>query len=301
MPYSIRNSIILAVLLVIFSGGGGTYVYWHQKKQMNSIEKERKQIHAQLGDVQNLYIKFEDLTRQVQTLNESWKMRPKTIPSLESATNTHHYLNEVLALSPEMDLNVQTAEKVEQNGCGYIRYHLTGQGSFHSMHRFIQFLEYGPRLMKLANVDIREVHTMVEERGEIVHTVQFDADLLAYYSEQQPFKDPVELPQLAEISLIDLKTNPFYSLVNPEIPPNAYDLPDAEKSTLLAVMKDRAFISDQHGELVVLTEGDEVYLGYVSKIMPERRQVLFILNKGGLAERFVLTVRFENQLQGLIK
>lgn len=301
MPYSIRNSIILAVLLVIFSGGGGTYVYWHQKKQMNSIEKERKQIHAQLGDVQNLYIKFEDLTRQVQTLNESWKMRPKTIPSLESATNTHHYLNEVLALSPEMDLNVQTAEKVEQNGCGYIRYHLTGQGSFHSMHRFVQFLEYGPRLMKLANVDIREVHTMVEERGEIVHTVQFDADLLAYYSEQQPFKDPVELPQLAEISLIDLKTNPFYSLINPEIPPNAYDLPDAEKSTLLAVMKDRAFISDQHGELVVLTEGDEVYLGYVSKIMPERRQVLFILNKGGLAERFVLTVRFENQLQGLIK
>ena len=301
MPYSIRNSIILAVLLVIFSGGGGTYVYWHQKKQMNSIEKERKQIHAQLGDVQNLYIKFEDLTRQVQTLNESWKMRPKTIPSLESATNTHHYLNEVLALSPEMDLNVQTAEKVEQNGCGYIRYHLTGQGSFHSMHRFIQFLEYGPRLMKLANVDIREVHTMVEERGEIVHTVQFDADLLAYYSEQQPFKDPVELPQLAEISLIDLKTNPFYSLVNPEIPPNAYDLPDAEKSTLHAFMKDRAFISDQHGELVVLTEGDEVYLGYVSKIMPERRQVLFILNKGGLAERFVLTVRFENQLQGLIK
>lgn len=301
MPYSIRNSIILLVLLVIFCGGGGTYIFWYQKKDLKTLKQERKKIHAQLGDVQNLYVRFEELTRQVQALNDAWKLRPKMIPTLESATETHHYLNSILGLSPEMDLNVLTQEKVDQNGCGYIRYHLAGQGSFHSMHRFLEYLEYGPRLMKLVNVDIREVHTMDEEHGEIVHTVQFDADLLAYFSEQPAFKDSANVPQLSEIALTDMKTNPFCSLVNPEIPPNAYDLPDVEKSTLLAVMKGRAFISDQHGELVMLVEGDEVYLGYVSKIMPERRQVLFILNKGGMVERYVLTVRFENQLQGLIK
>lgn len=301
MPYSVRNSIILIVLLVLFSGAGGTYIYWYQKKEIKKIEQERKKIHAQLGDVQNLYFKFEELTRQVAALNESWKLRPKTIPTYESATNTHHYLNTILALSPEMDLNVQTADQVNQNGCGYIRYHLAGQGPFHSLHRFLEYLEYGPRLMKLTNVDTREVHTVDEKHGEIVHTVQFDADLLAYFSEQQPFKDPSAAPEFSDIHLVDLKSNPFFSLVNPEIPPNAYDLPDVEQSTLLAVMKDRAFISDQHNELVMLTEGDEVYLGYVSKIMPERRQVLFILNKGGIVERYVLTVRFENQLQGLTK
>lgn len=301
MPYSIRNSILLTVLLVIFSGAGGTYVFWIQKKEMRTIEQERKKIHSQLGDVQNLYVKFEELTRQVQALNESWKMRPKTLPSLELATETHQYLNQILSLSPELDLNVQTMERVNQDGCGYIRYHLAGQGSFHSLHRFLEYLEYGPRLMKLTNVDIREVHTVDEKQGAIIHTVQFDADLLAYFSEQAPFKDPTILPQVSEIHLVDLKSNPFYSLVNPEIPPNTFDLPDVERSTLLAVMKDRAFISDQHGELVMLTEGDEVYLGYVSKIMPERRQVLFMLNKGGLIERYILTVKFENQLQGLTK
>lgn len=301
MAYSIRNSIILAVLLILFTGGGGTYVYWFQKKEATKIETERKKIRAQLGDVQNLYVKFEDLTRQVEALNESWKYRPKVIPSKESAINTHQYINEILAMSPEMDLNVQTMEKVEQNGCGYIRYHLAAQGSFHSAHRFIEYLEYGPRLMKLTGVDIREVHTVDEKHGEIVHTVQFDADLLAYFSDQRPFADPATVPQLSEIRLTDLSSNPFYSIVNPEIPPNTFDLPDVEKSTLLAVMKDRAFISDQHGELVLLNEGDEVYLGYVSRIIPERRQVLFVLNKGGMLERYVLTVRFENQLQGLAK
>ncbi len=301
MPYTIRNSILLTVLLAIFSGAGGTYVFWIQKKEMRTIEQERTKIHSQLGDVQNLYVKFEELTRQVQALNESWKMRPKTLPPLELATETHQYLNQILSLSPELDLNVQTMERVNQDGCGYIRYHLAGQGSFHSLHRFLEYLEYGPRLMKLTSVDIREVHTVDEKQGAIIHTVQFDADLLAYFSEQAPFKDPTILPQVSEVHLVDLKSNPFYSLVNPEIPPNAFDLPDVERSTLLAVMKDRAFISDQHGELVMLTEGDEVYLGYVSKIMPERRQVLFMLNKGGLIERYILTVKFENQLQGLTK
>jgi hypothetical protein len=29
--------------------------------------------------------------------------------------------------------------------------------------------------------------------------------------------------------------------------------------------------------------------------MPERRQVLFLLNKGGIIERFILTLRLDNQ------
>jgi hypothetical protein len=62
-------------------------------------------------------------------------------------------------------------------------------------------------------------------------------------------------------------------------------------------MKGRAFISDQNNQLIMLNEGDEVYLGYVSKIMPERRQVLFLLNKGGIIERFMLTLRFQNKIE----
>ena len=77
-----------------------------------------------------------------------------------------------------------------------------------------------------------------------------------------------------------------------------FNLPNVEKSTLLAIMKGRAFISDQSSKLVMLSEGDEVYLGYVSKIMPERRQVLFLLNKGGIIERYILTLSTENQFFG---
>jgi len=301
MPYAIRNSIILTVLIVLFTGAGGGYIYFVQTKKIESIEKERKQIREQLGDVRDLYNRLASAQERVNNLNEGWGHRPKTLPSLEVASRTNQYINEILAQGSDLDLNVFTQEKVEQDGCGYLRYHVAGQGSFEDFAKFVQYLEMGPRLMKLRNVDIREIHTLDDKLGILVHTVQFDADLLAFYSEQTPFADSVYIPTIAEMAVPSIAYNPFRSLINPEIPPNVYDLPDVEKSTLLAVMKGRAFISDQHNQLVMLTEGDEIYLGYVSRIMPERRQVLFLLNKGGIIERFVLTLRFENKLEDFKK
>ncbi|MDH7516101.1 MAG: hypothetical protein QHI48_09530 [Bacteroidota bacterium] len=296
MPYAVRNSIVLAVLLILFSGAGGAYIYLHQEKKIEQIKKERAALQEELGDVRDLYNRLANVQRRVQTLTEAWRQRPKDIPRMESASATNAYLNRILAFCPELDLNVLTQEKVEQDGCGYVRYHLSGQGPFFSLARLIQYIEHGPKLMKLSNVDIREVHTLDKEKGTILHTVQFDADLLAYYTEQAPFADSSSAKPVEEVTFKPIVYNPFLSLVNPEIPPNVYDLPDVEKSTLLAVMKGRAFINDQHNQLVMLTEGDEVYLGYVSKIMPERRQVLFLLNKGGIVERYILTLRFQTNM-----
>ncbi len=297
MPYAIRNSIILAVLLLLIVGVGSGYIYWHQDKELERITKQRATLRAELGDVGNLYNRLADVQMKVDLLNRSWSMRPKTLPSTETAALTNEYLNTILAMSPELDLNVVTHEKVDQEGCGYLRYHLAGQGPFNSLARLIQYLEHGPRLMKVANLDVRELHAVDDKLGVIVHTVQFDADLLAYFTTQEAFADSCAALPLELASFTAITANPFKSLVNPEIPPNVYDLPDAEKSTLLAVMKGRAFISDQNNQLIMLSEGDEVYLGYVSKIMPERRQVLFLLNKGGIIERYMLTLRFQNKLE----
>lgn len=297
MPYTVRNSIILAVLLLLLGGGSSGYIFLHQDKKIAQIEKERAALKSQLGDVGNLYNRLADVQMKVDLLNRSWSMRPKTMPSTETAALTNEYLNDILALSPELDLNVVTHEKVDQEGCGYIRYHLAGMGPFNSLARLIQYLEHGPRLMKVTNLDVREVHSVDDKLGVIVHTVQFDADLLAYFTTQEPFADSCAALPLERATFAAISANPFKSLVNPEIPPNVYDLPDVEKSTLLAVMKGRAFISDQNNQLIMLSEGDEVYLGYVSKIMPERRQVLFLLNKGGIIERFMLTLRFQNKLE----
>ncbi len=298
MPYAVRNSIILAVLILLIGGGGAAYIYFYQAPRIDELQAERDRIQQQLGDADDLFDRLVQVQERVEILNAAWRQRPKTLATEESASNTNIYLNEILAQSPELDLNVFTQEQVQQNGCGYTRYHLAGQGSFESFARLVQFLEFGPRLMKLRNFDVREVHSVDDEHGRITHTVQFDIDVLAYYSEQLPFADSLDTPSVASTVFPPISYDPFRSLVIPEIPPNTFDLPNVENSTLLAIMKGRAFISDQKNQLVMLSEGDEVYLGYVSKIMPERRQVLFMLNKGGIIERYILTLRLENQYLG---
>lgn len=298
MPYAIRNSIVLIVLLVLAGGGGAAYIFFYQEPRIEELEDERRQIHEQLGDADDLFDRLISVQERVEVLNASWRQRPKTMPNEEIASSTNAYLNDILVMSSTLDLNVFTQEQIPQNGCGYVRYHLAGQGEFESFARLVQYLEYGPRLMKLTNFDVREVHMVDEERGRIMHTVQFDIDLLAYYSEQVPFADTLAVLSLASTNFAPISHDPFTSLITPEIPPNTFDLPNVEKSTLLAIMKGRAFISDQNSQLIMLSEGDEVYLGYVSRIMPERRQVLFLLNKGGIIERYMLTLRLENQFFG---
>jgi hypothetical protein len=279
---------------VLIAGGGGFYVLYLQAKQIRDIEQERALIRSELGDVNELNARLAMVRARVEVLDEAWSMRPKTMPATEKASITNMYLNEILTLSPELDLNVLTQEMVEQDGCGYVRYHLAGEGPFDSFARLVQYLEYGPRVMKLKNLDVREFHKVDEDLGVIAHLIQFDADLYAYYTPQTLFADSAALVPLAETNFPLITYNPFRSLVTLEIPPNSQNLLEPENSTLYAITKDFAFVYDQNNQTVKLQEGDEVYLGYVSKIIFDRQQVEFLLNKGGIQERYVLTLKAKN-------
>jgi hypothetical protein len=297
MSYVVRNSVVLGLFILLVGGGGFSYIYFFQVKQIKKFEKESRETREKLGDVSNLNERLDQAQKRFDGLSMLWKRRPKIMPASEEAGATNAYLNSIIALCPQLDVNVFTHETVKLDKCGYVHYHLAGQGPFPSLLRMFKYIELGPRLIKITNPDIREVHTLDSKTGFISHTVQFDADILAYYSDQPAMADSSGVVPIEQTIVRLNRTNPFYSIINPEIPPNVDELPDAEKSTLLAVMKDRAFINDQKNELVMLVEGDEVYLGFVSKIMPERKQVQFMLNKGGLMERYVLTLKFETKFE----
>ena len=58
-------------------------------------------------------------------------------------------------------------------------------------------------------------------------------------------------------------------------------------------MPNKALIADNSGKIHELAEGDRVYLGYLNKINVEKNEVGFVLNKGGIVERFTLKIRFK--------
>ena len=97
---------------------------------------------------------------------------------------------------------------------------------------------------------------------------------------------------LAEFVENDLRTGPiydaFYPLIRNEIPPNVDELLDVQGAKLLALIPEGAFIADTHGNTYLVWEGEQVYLGYLTKIDYEENNVSFILNKGGIIERITL-------------
>jgi hypothetical protein len=85
----------------------------------------------------------------------------------------------------------------------------------------------------------------------------------------------------------------FYPLIRNELPPNTEGLLEVDGAKLLALIPDGAFIADAKGNTYMLWEGDQVYLGYLTKIDYNKNLVTFILNKGGIIEKVNLELQKE--------
>ena len=70
---------------------------------------------------------------------------------------------------------------------------------------------------------------------------------------------------------------------------------EVERSDLKAVIPGKAFVLDQANSIRTMQEGDEVYLGYVTRIDPEAGRMECTLNKGGIIEKVELNIRFGPQ------
>ena len=97
-----------------------------------------------------------------------------------------------------------------------------------------------------------------------------------------------------------LIVDPFAPIISSGIPPNTRSLVEVERADLRAVIPGKAFVLDQTNVIRTLLEGDEVYLGYVTKIDQANGRMECTLNKGGIIEKVELKIRY-SPLQTMAK
>ena len=68
---------------------------------------------------------------------------------------------------------------------------------------------------------------------------------------------------------------------------------DVQGAKLLAIIPEGAFLSSSNGTTFLLWEGEQVYLGYLTKIDYDNNKVNFIINKGGIIENISLSLEKE--------
>jgi hypothetical protein len=289
MSYKVRNSIALGILLVLIIGVG-TYVRaFHLPKKLKAIDAEIQKIDEELGNTPNLIHQYNELSTKVSETKARWESRNKEIPPSDVTGKTYEYFSSLIDLCGGVKLNMLYQGGENKGHYGYNVYNLRGEGKYSHLYKFIWYLENGRKLFKIASVNMKglEVAPTEKNAGEIL--VTFEMTVHAFFAANPELAKPNDDKPLVPTYVAQ---DPFEPVIMANLPPNKDGLVEIERSDLKAVIPGKAFIIDQTNTFRTLEPGDEVYLGYVTKLMPDEGKIECTLNKGGIIEQVELKIRF---------
>ena len=276
MPYKIRNSIALAVILLIViigsvvSNSSAEKKLEGLKKNNQELTKRLKMLNSQLESLGE----EEDLLREIQELELEIARFKKAIVKEDNPTITYDYLTQICRkFCPEMVFNYKPSKSGEIQGTKYNDYLINGIVPFNSLYTFIYQIENQPKLYLVESLEIRE--QLAVESG-----IPFTLTLRAFYDENGI--EPESIP-IREIKTINIMFNPFYPGIH--IPVQIEEEEkylNTEEAILVGLTPSIAFFKDKNGRTISLSIGEKVAYGYLSNIDWENQSVTFKINRIGV-------------------
>jgi hypothetical protein len=289
VSYKIRNSIVLGALLLLILGVGTYIRAFNLPKQARKVETQIKKIDEELQNTPNLVNQFNDLSAILTDTQKRWEGRNKDIPPVDVTSQTYAYFSRIIDLSGYVKLDMIYNGTQQMGNYGYNAYTLKGEAPFENLYRFIWYLENDRKLFKIITVNLRGVESAptAEEESKVLTT--FDMLVHAYFSSVSELSNSMGERALTPNGL---NVDPFTPVIASALPPNTQALVEIERADLKAVIPGKAFVLDQGNEIRTLREGDEVYLGYVTKLDSESGRLEATLNKGGIIQKVELKIRY---------
>ncbi len=291
MTNTTRNALILLVFFILFVALGGYYVLGYQPRQIKMKQLELESLNNQFLDVSTLTVMYDSLQRESEKIDSILYNMTKAIPFRQSVTDTYNdILNITKSFSRYTRVDIEY-DKTETVGAASVDYfNISGQGEFIDVFKLIYELEKSRKLYKISELNLRNA-TLTTGKGEIRYQVEFDIKLESYFTADTNLALNYDHIKPKEFKFV---SDLFYPIIQPDIPPNYDALLEVDGATLLAIIPDAVFIMDKNGNSYTLSEGDPVYLGYLTKINYDLQQCEFLLNRGGIIERVTLKLKAAN-------
>lgn len=292
MNRKIINTIALVVLLLLILLAGGIYIFVIQRGKLVERNKKLTELNSQDLNTSKLMTQYEDLLKRSAALDSILANRKFNIPYKLSSIKFFNFVNDVSRnFRPETQVNIEFLDQKPDKEFFFYEYKLSGNGDYNDVQRLIYAIEQSKELKKI-NSTVLSNYVITDKEGLPRFNVNFSVVAGIYFANDDRFAT-------AELVENDLNTRPlydiFYPLIRNEIPPNIDGLLDVQGAKLLALVPEGAFIADTRGNTYLLWEGEEVYLGYLTKIHYEQNEVDFILNKGGIIEHLTLLLEKETK------
>jgi hypothetical protein len=289
VTYILRNTIVLATLLVIILVIGFYFRFGVLPKKIDKAEQEIKTIDVELQNTPDLINTYNQYSQLLIVTKQKWEGRNKDIPPVDITGQTYDYFNRTIDKSGEVKLDMLYQGIRNYKNYGFNTYNLKGEAPFENLYKFIWYIENSRLLYKIRNISLKGLELKEKESGETKLMVTYEITLEAYFSSIPELYSSSGERKLVATALV---SNPFEPLILRDLPANTEDLVEIERSDLKAVVPSKAFVVDQNNKMRTLSEGDEVYLGYVTKIDPVLGRIECTLNKGGIIEKFELYIRY---------
>lgn len=294
MDRKLKNTIILISILLLIIIAGSVYTFYFQSNKIDERKTEIKKLEPQAFNTEELLAQLKNLQERARELDSILALRKFNIPVALKQSAFYNFVNKIsFSFQPYSYVNIEYQTVDHKEHFSYYTYKLAGVGSFNDVYKLIYGIEQSKELKKVVSINFNDF-VKVDEEGDAYYLVNYEISTTVYFSSSDRFASAkFKENRLIPNPLYDV----FFPLIRNEIPPNKDNLLDVQTASLLAIIPDGAFISNDQGETFLLWEGDKVYLGYLTEIDYETNEVRFVLNKGGIIEKITLQLQKDNKTE----
>ena len=290
MSKKLKSTLSLVGLLLLIVIISGAYLFVFQRGKLNEKKSKLEELKANDYNTAQLTMQYQDLLERSSVLDSILAARKFNIPQNLSSIKFYNFINNISSsYSEHSQVDVEFLDQKQDKEFFYFEYKLSGKATYDDLFNLVYGIEHSKELKKITQMSLNNL--VVSDMDGIPNfLVGFSMNVGVYFSTNDRF---------ATASLVenDLGTaqvyDAFYPLIRNQIPPNVDMLLDVQGAKLLALIPEGAFIADNKGNTYLVWEGEQVYLGYLTKIDYEKNKVSFILNKGGIIEKVELVLEKE--------
>ncbi len=294
MNKKLRSTLILLTLLILIVAVSVAYYTFMLGKDLEEKQKKLKELSSKIVDEADLNMRLEMLQKRSLEIDSILANKRFFVYSELTPVSFFEFTNKLAqSFSAESQINVEYIDKKSEGEFQTYNYKVEGFGLFYDVFGMFRAIEKSKSLKKIRSFSIGTT-VQVDKNGIPIYYTNFDFVVKSYFTNNRNFA-----PSKQVVDSVDKKVlyNFLFPLIRTEIPPNIYDLLDVQGARLLALLPDGAFISDNKGKTYLLSEGEEVYLGFLTKIDYKNNSVSFVLNKGGIIEKINLFLETNDSLK----
>ena len=285
MEYAVRNTIILAILLLLVIGGS----YWGNRKSSVVLSQAKATYNDLRETVDGLKRANPDLVNEEMIISALERMEArarenvKIILKDDNPTITYKYLVDIVdRYCPGLIFNFLAEKSGQQDMISYNSYKIDGSSSFSDFYKFIDHLENESPLLTIESISLKEKFDTISD------TIQFHLSFKSYF---EGTGIPYEDVTMKNIKHLYFRYNPFQTRIHSPMQYSGLDEDVIlEKAVLIGLTPEKVFMRDHRGKLRILFPGDKTAFGNLTSINWEEQYAAFTINKTGVNEEKIIYI-----------